>query len=69
MNLEKILAQYDAMFGKNSLEEIEKFLVDTIAKAKEQSEMGIVISLLNEIIGFCMLINLPSEGFLLLFLS
>ena len=53
MNLDKILAQYDAMFGKNSLEEIEKFLVDTIAKAKEQSEMGIVISLLNEIIGFC----------------
>ncbi len=53
MNLEKILAQYDAMFGKNSLEEIEAYLADTIAKAKEQSEMGIVISLLNEIIGFC----------------
>lgn len=53
MNLEKILAQYDAMFGKNSLEEIENYLVETIAEAKEKSEFGIVITLLNEIIGFC----------------
>ena len=53
MNLEKILAQYDAMFGKNSLEEIENYLVEMIAEAKEKSEFGIVITLLNEIIGFC----------------
>ena len=53
MNLEKILAQYDAMFGKNSLEEIENYLVKTIAEAKEKAELGIVITLLNEIIGFC----------------
>ena len=48
-----ILAQYDAMFGKNSLGEIEEYLVRTIEEAKAQSEMGIVITLLNEIIGFC----------------
>ena len=53
MNLEKILAQYDAMFGQNSLEDIEFFLVETIAEAKEKSEYGIVVTLLNEIIGFC----------------
>ena len=53
MNLEKILAQYDAMFGTNSLEEIEDYLVNTITEAKEKSEYGIVITLLNEIIGFC----------------
>lgn len=53
MNLEKILAQYDAMFGKNSLEEIENYLVKSIAEAKEKAELGIVITLLNEIIGFC----------------
>ena len=52
MNLETILAQYDAMFGKNSLEEIENYLVEMIAEAKEKSEFGIVITLLNEIIGF-----------------
>ena len=53
MNIEQILAQYDAMFGKNTLEEIEAYLADTISRAKEQAEMGIVITLLNEIIGFC----------------
>ena len=35
MNIELILAQYDAMFGKNSLEEIEEYLVKTIKEAKE----------------------------------
>ena len=53
MNIELILAQYDAMFGKNSLEEIEGYLIKTIEEAKSQSEFGIVITLLNEIIGFC----------------
>ena len=53
MNLEKILGQYDGMFGKNSLGEIESYLVETIAEAKKNSEYGIVITLLNEIIGFC----------------
>ena len=53
MNLEKILAQYDAMFGTYSLNEIEKYLADTIAEAKEKTEMGILVTLLNEIIGFC----------------
>ena len=53
MNIELILAQYDAMFGKNSLQEIEEYLVKTIEEAKMQSEFGILITLLNEIIGFC----------------
>lgn len=53
MNLEAILEHYDAMFGKNSLAEIEEYLVRKITEAKEMGEMGIYISLLNEIIGFC----------------
>ena len=53
MNLEKILTQYDNMFGTYSLEEIEAYLVSTMEKAKGQSEYGILITLLNEIIGFC----------------
>ncbi len=53
MNIETILAEYDAMFGKNSLDEIEEYLVLHIKKAVEQSETGVVITLLNEIIGFC----------------
>ena len=53
MNLEKILSDYDAMFGNYELEKIEKYLTDTIARAKEENETEIIISLLNEIIGFC----------------
>ena len=45
--------RYDAMFGKNSLAEIEEYLVENIAQAKEKGEIGIVFTLLNEIIGFC----------------
>lgn len=53
MNLEKILAQYDGMFGNSSLEEVEAYLVRNMGEAKEQSEYGILITLLNETIGFC----------------
>lgn len=53
MNIEKILAEYDSMFGKNTLPEIEAFLAETLREAKKQSETGIVIAILNEIIGFC----------------
>lgn len=45
--------RYDAMFGKNSLAEIEEYLVENIAQAKKKGEIGIVFTLLNEIIGFC----------------
>lgn len=53
MKIEQILAVYDAMFGNYTLEEIENYLTDTIAAAKEQNELEIVVALLNELIGFC----------------
>ena len=53
MNLDAILTEYDSMFGKNSLEEIEQYLVEQIAKAKLHREQGILVILLNEVIGFC----------------
>lgn len=53
MNLETILNEYDAMFGKCGLTDIEAYLCQRIEEAKEKSEMGIVFTLLNEIIGFC----------------
>lgn len=52
MDIQKILTEYDAMFGVKSLEEIEEFLVQKIQEAGEQAEIGIVVTLLNEIIGF-----------------
>ena len=52
MDLNQILAQYDSMFGQKSLLEIEEYLVNTIRKAEAESEKGICITLLKEIIGF-----------------
>ena len=53
MNIHSILTTYDAMFGKSVLADIEAYLYENIKQAKEQSETGILFTLLNEMIGFC----------------
>ena len=53
MNIQEILARYDAMFGKYSLSDIETYLFKNIEQAKEQSESSVLFTLLNEMIGFC----------------
>jgi len=53
MNIEQILKNYDSMFGKYSLSDIEIYLYQNIEKAKEQSEIEILFTLLNEMIGLC----------------
>lgn len=53
MNIHSILTTYDAMFGKYPLSDIEAYLYENIEQAKEQSETGILFTLLNEMIGFC----------------
>lgn len=53
MNVTEILAIYDAMFGVRSLGEIEGYLAENIAEAKERSEAGVLFTLLNEMVGFC----------------
>lgn len=53
MNIQEILAHYDAMFGKYSLSDIEAYLYKNIEQAKEQSESSVLFTLLNEMIGFC----------------
>lgn len=53
MNVTEILATYDAMFGVRSLGDIEEYLVEKIAEAKERSEAGVLFTLLNEMVGFC----------------
>lgn len=53
MNIELILAEYDGMFGNQSLNDIEEYLRRNIEDAKAQSELGILFTLLNEMIGFC----------------
>lgn len=53
MEINKILSEYDSMFGKCSLKEIEEYLRQKIDEAKALAEYGIEVSLLNEMIGFC----------------
>lgn len=53
MDIQLILTTYDAMFGKCTLTDIEAYLYENIAKAKEESEIGVLFTLLNEMIGFC----------------
>ncbi len=53
MDITDILQTYDAMFGKNTLEEIENYLAEQITRAREQGERGVLFTLLNEMIGFC----------------
>jgi len=52
-SIEAILTEYDSMFQKKSLEEIEAYLVEQMNAAKAEKEIGILFTLLNEIIGFC----------------
>lgn len=53
MDINNILAEYDSMFGRCELADIETFLKNNIEKAKDTGDYGVVITLLNEIIGFC----------------
>lgn len=53
MNIDRILANYDAMFGKYTLPDIEAYLYKNIEEAKDGSQNGALFTLLNEMIGFC----------------
>ncbi len=53
MDVNKILAEYDSMFGRCKLTDIEKFLANNIEIARDSGDYGAMITLLNEIIGFC----------------
>ncbi len=53
MNINQILQQYDAMFGKCTMQEIETYLIEKIEEAKAKTEYSVLFTLLNEIIGFC----------------
>ncbi len=53
MDINKLLMEYDGMFGNCDLDEIEDFLVRNIDKAQEIGDTASQFTLLNEIIGFC----------------
>ncbi len=53
MDINRILAEYDSMFGRCKLTDIEAFLANNIEVARNSGDYGAMITLLNEIIGFC----------------
>ena len=52
MNIQNVLAEYDSMFGKYTLKEIEGFLLKNMSEARFKSEHQELVTLLNEAIGF-----------------
>ena len=52
MDIQKVLAEYDSMFGKYTLKEIEGFLLKHLSEARFKSEHEELVTLLNEAIGF-----------------
>lgn len=53
MNIEQILYEYDGMFGRFPLETIEDYLQKQMNEARALGELQTLVTLLNEMIGFC----------------
>ncbi len=53
MNIDKVLMEYDNMFGICSLEEIENFLTKKLDEAYGEGDNYSAITLINELMGFC----------------
>ncbi len=52
MNIDEILREYDAMFGRNTLAEVEEYLTRKMSEAREVSRADVLFALLNEAVGF-----------------
>lgn len=53
MDINKVLMEYDNMFGAHSLEDIENFLAKKLDLAYREEDNYSAITLLNELMGFC----------------
>ncbi len=53
MNINKVLEEYDSLFGNRTLEEIEAYLYEKIKEAVGEQDDAAIITLLNEMIGLC----------------
>lgn len=52
MNIDAFFAELDSYFDKNETDKIDRFLVDSLEKAKEEEDYAAYISICNEMIGF-----------------
>ncbi len=62
MNINAILDEYDGMFGKFNTSQIEEFLDSKLKEAIEEGDISSVITLLNELVGFCRDIGNQNKG-------
>ena len=53
MNIDYILQEYDSLFGKTTLAEIEAYLYEKIREAIEEQDDSAILTFLNEMIGLC----------------
>ena len=53
MNINRVLEEYDSLFGTTTLTEIETYLYEKIKEAIEEQDDSAIITLLNEMIGLC----------------
>lgn len=53
MDINKVLMEYDNMFGVHSLEEIDEFLTEKIEAALDEEDYYSALTLMNEMLGFC----------------
>ena len=53
MDINKVLMEYDHMFGTCSLEVIDEFLSDKIEEALSTQDYSSALTLMNEMVGFC----------------
>ena len=53
MYIRNVLKEYDSLFNKKSLNEIQQFLMDKINEAEAEGDINSQVTLLNEIIGLC----------------
>ncbi len=53
MNINKVLEEYDRLFGNITLTEIEVYLYQKISEAVKEQDDAATVTLLNEMIGLC----------------
>lgn len=53
MKIEEVLKQLDYLFETNRMDEVEEFLGNKLKEAMEEDDTSSVITIVNELIGFC----------------
>ena len=53
MDINAVLQEYDSLFGKTTLTEIESYLCQKIKEAIEEQDDSAILTFLNEMIGLC----------------